>query len=96
MAKSKNTWLITLIAPLLILIIPLLAMQFTEEVQWEMNDFIIAGILLFFVSIIVKVVAEKVKTRKPKMITIVLIIIAFLLIWAELAVGVFGSPLAGS
>ncbi len=30
-----------------ILLVPLIAMQFTSEVNWQLNDFIVMGILLF-------------------------------------------------
>jgi len=35
------------LATALLLLIPLVAMQFTQEVVWTLSDFVFAGILLF-------------------------------------------------
>ena len=42
--KKRLSTLLTLAA--FILLVPLIAMQFTEEVKWTLTDFIIAGGLL--------------------------------------------------
>jgi hypothetical protein len=38
---------------------------------------------------------RKMKTKKKIIITIIVIVILFL-VWAELAVGIFGTPFAGN
>ena len=43
----------------LLLLIPLIAMQFTEEVVWTMSDFVIAGIFLFGTGLIYKLVTRR-------------------------------------
>ena len=45
---------------LLILLLPLIAMQFTNEVNWSLFDFIIAGVLLFGMGIILDLILSKV------------------------------------
>ncbi|WP_228235388.1 hypothetical protein [Allomuricauda sp. M10] len=80
----------------LLLLIPLVAMQFTSDVNWSLNDFVVAGILLVGVGFAVDLILRKGRTPNKKLLWISAIIVLFLLIWAELAVGVFGSPLAGS
>ncbi len=80
----------------LLLMIPFIAMQFSSEVNWSLNDFIVAGILLVGVGFAVDLVLRKGKTTNKKLLWISAVIVLFLLLWAELAVGVFGSPLAGS
>ncbi len=80
----------------LLLLIPFIAMQFTNDVNWSLNDFIVAGILLVGVGFAVDLVLRKAKTPNKKLLWILAIIVLFLLIWAELSVGVFGSPVAGS
>ncbi|WP_297798104.1 hypothetical protein [uncultured Eudoraea sp.] len=79
-----------------ILLIPLLAMQFTHEVNWSLSDFIIAGILLFGFGLLIEFLLQKIKKHNNRIVAIVIIMIAFLLLWAELAVGIFGTPFAGS
>ncbi len=79
-----------------ILLIPLIAMQFSEEVNWALPDFIIAGILIFITGILIDFTFRKAKNRKNRLFYSVIIMLALLLLWAELAVGIFGSPIAGS
>lgn len=79
-----------------LLCIPLIAMQFTNEVVWTLSDFIIAGILLLGTGIVIEVVARNVKSKNARFGLIVGTLIVLFLVWAEMAVGIFGSPIAGS
>ena len=73
----------------LLLLIPIISMQLTNEVNWDILDFIVAGILLLGTGLACNFVMKKVKKTKFR-IAICLAILAFLfLIWAELAVGLF-------
>lgn len=45
----------------LILAIPLIAMQFTDEVNWDMRDFIIVGLLLAGAGLIYEFISSRVK-----------------------------------
>ena len=85
-----------LIAVAVILLIPFIAMQFTAEVNWTVADFIVAAVLLLGTGFICELVFRKLKNNKYRMVILVSIVIVFLLIWAELAVGIFGTPFAGS
>ena len=80
----------------LLLIIPLIAMQLTDEVEWSLFDFIIMGTLLLITGLMGEIIFKKVKKYKHRVILYVVVSITFLLIWAELAVGIFGIPFAGS
>ncbi|MCH1558084.1 MAG: hypothetical protein L7R87_03105 [Flavobacteriaceae bacterium] len=75
--------------------IPLLAMQFTDDVNWSIFDFVVMGFLLLFFSLGIDITMKKVKNQNVKILYVVLTILIFLLIWAELAVGIFGSQFAG-
>jgi uncharacterized membrane protein len=79
-----------------ILLLPLIGMQFSEEVDWNLFDFIVAGILLYGTGIIIELVMRNVKDNKKRLIFCGAILGMLFLVWAELAVGVFGSPFAGS
>lgn len=79
-----------------LLSIPFIAMQFTAEVDWDLADFLIMGVLLFGTGTLIEVVLRKVKSITNRLIICGVVLLAFLLIWAELAVGIFGSPIAGS
>ena len=72
----------------LILMIPLVAMQFTSEVNWGVSDFIVMGVLLFGMGFIYVHVA-RVTPRKYRILIGTVVVAALLWIWAELAVGVF-------
>lgn len=80
----------------LLLSIPFVGMQFTKEINWTGIDFLIAGILLFGTAFSVNLVLKMEKRNVRRMFYIVLVLLALFLIWAELAVGIFGSPIAGS
>ena len=80
----------------LLLIIPLIAMQLTDEVEWSLFDFIIMGTLLLITGLMGEIIFKKVKKYKHRVILYVVVSIIFFLIWAELAVGIFGTPFAGS
>ena len=79
----------------LLLLIPLIAMQLTNEVNWSFFDFIIMGALLTITGLMIGIVLKKVNNSKNRLILIVTIVMIFFLIWAELAVGLFGTPFAG-
>lgn len=91
--RKKSVGIVALITAG-ILSIPLIAMQFTEEVDWGVRDFIIMGALIFGTGLLIDLAI--IKAGKHRFIAILVLVMAFLLIWAELAVGVFGSPFAGS
>lgn len=79
----------------LLLLVPFIAMQFTSEVYWALPDFVVAALLLLVTGFGCEWVMRKVNSKHLRYALIVLVIVLFLLIWAELAVGIFGSPLAG-
>lgn len=78
------------------LLLPLIAMQFTTEVNWNLFDFLTMGILLFSVAIAVEFVLCIFRTKTQRLVLLAIIAILFMVIWAELAVGIFNSPLAGN
>ena len=80
----------------LLLSVPLIAMQFTPEVDWDVKDFLIMGVLLLGTGTICELVLRTVKNKTHRLLICVGVLLAFFLIWAELAVGIFGSPFAGS
>lgn len=80
----------------LLLLIPLAAMQVTEEVKWSLFDFIVMGILLLGTGLLCELVMRKVKNIKHRLAICGALLLVLFLIWAELAVGIFGTPFAGS
>jgi uncharacterized membrane protein len=80
----------------ILLLIPFIAMQFTNEVNWSVSDFMVAGVLLLGTGLLCELVIRKVKNTRYRLIICAVILLALLLIWIELAVGIFGTPFAGS
>ena len=78
------------------LLVPLVANQISEQVNWNAMDFIIMGIFLIFSAYWIQKVIKKIKSKSKKVVFISLIILIFLLLWIEMAVGIFNSPIAGS
>lgn len=88
---SKNLIRIAL-GTALILLVPLLAMQFTDAVAWGLADFVVAGALLLGTGLTYELLARKVRSGKHRVAIGVAILVALLLVWADLAVGVFNIP----
>lgn len=78
------------------LLVPLVANQISDQVNWNVMDFITMGILLIFSGYWTQIVIKKIKSKSKKVVFISLILLIFLLLWAEMAVGIFNSPIAGS
>jgi hypothetical protein len=72
----------------LLLLVPFVAMRFTNEVNWTPGDFVAMGALIFGISSLFVFVARKVQ-KKSRLAVGVMFLFAFLWLWAELAVGVF-------
>jgi hypothetical protein len=74
-----------------ILVAPLVAMQFTDEVNWGFLDFIVMGFLLFgtgLAYVLISRISERIAYRTAVGVAMVA---GFLLIWMNLAVGIIGS-----
>ena len=93
--KTKNLLIILMVVGG-ILLIPFIGMQVSNEVNWSSSDFVIMGILLFLSGLAINFALSKLKTRKSKILACAIILLILFLIWAELAVGIFGTPFAGS
>lgn len=92
--ESKRLFII-LGATLSLLLIPFIAMQFSEEVKWTTFDFVIMGTLLLVVGGLGELILRKVTVLKHRLLFGIILLAAFLLVWVELAVGILGTPFAG-
>ncbi|QDA59541.1 hypothetical protein [Hymenobacter jejuensis] len=90
MTLSKSILRIIL-ATAFLLLIPLVAMQFTHEVVWTLSDFVVAGALLFGTGLTYILVARKWNNTTYRMGVGVAVAAGLLLVWANLAVGLVGS-----
>ncbi len=91
--KKKYGFLFVL---LIILALPLVAMQFTSAVKWNFFDFLMAGLLLSLSYFVGKFIFVRVKNWPLKIAVLIVLFLILLMIWAELEVGIFDSFFAGS
>lgn len=96
MITQNKRLIIILTAMTILLLIPFIAMQYTEEVNWTVFDFLIAGTLLLGTGLMCEFVLRKASKTTYRIFICLAILLVFLLIWAELAVGIFGTPFGGS
>lgn len=95
--KFGQSILVVAVVTGLLLMVPLVAMQFTNDVVWSAGDFIVAGLLLFGIG-----VSYVVATRNAPNIIYRLAMglglgATLFFIWANLAVGLIGAgPNAGN
>jgi bacteriorhodopsin len=71
-----------------LLLVPLLAMLLTSEMQWDLFDFSVAGALIMGTGVLYEVLANRTREAKKKVLIAGGLLAVFLLIWAELAVGI--------
>lgn len=75
----------------LILLLPLVAMQFTNEVAWDETDFVIIGVLLFGGCGAYELAARMTANVAYRAAVGFAVVTAATLIWINLAVGIIGS-----
>jgi multidrug efflux pump subunit AcrB len=85
-SKRIATYISIVIA---VLFIPMLAMQFTDEVKWTLFDFFMASFLLITTLTLVEITLRNFKNKTFKITTVCIILFLFLLIWGDLSVGIF-------
>jgi hypothetical protein len=93
--QNKRLIIILLIA-FSLLLIPFVAMQFTDEVNWTTTDFILAGSLLIGTGLVLEIIMRTIKNINFRLGLIVAVLIVVMLVWIELAVGIFGTPFGGN
>jgi hypothetical protein len=70
-----------------LLLIPFIAMQLTREVNWTLSDFVSMGVMLCTTGFLLELAVRK--AGKYRLIAVATIIVLFLWLWVELAVGLF-------
>lgn len=74
-----------------LLMVPLVAMQFSAEVRWGPGDFLVAGALLFGTGLAYELAARKVGALAYRCAAGLALAGALLVVWVNLAVGIIGS-----
>lgn len=71
-----------------ILLIPLVAMQFTDQVVWTLSDFVFAGCVLFGTGLIYEFGSRRIKKKSHKMFFGIALLLALIAFWIESATGI--------
>ena len=74
-----------------ILLVPLVAMQFSEEWNWDLFDFAFMGTLLFCTGLAYELLARRAGTIAYRAAVGVGLAAAFILVWVNAAVGIIGD-----
>ena len=74
-----------------LLALPLVAMQFTDEVQWTLSDFMVMGGMLGMVGVAFELVVRVARGSAYVLAAGMAIATAFLMTWINLAVGIIGG-----
>lgn len=73
----------------LLLLVPAIAMQFTDEVAWGPGDFVVAAVLLFAAGAAIVLARRRIARPAPRMAAVAAIALGAAVVGAELAVGLF-------
>ncbi|MFC7358534.1 hypothetical protein ACFQO1_12605 [Jejudonia soesokkakensis] len=92
---NKRFFIILLII-MTLLLLPLIAGYFSKQINWSLSDYVIAGGLFIFAGGCIELILSRAIKPKHKYLGILIIITILLLVFIELAVGLFGTPFAGS
>lgn len=76
---------------LALLMLPALAMQISDEVNWTTGDFVFAAILLGFVGTVVELAARFARPGAPRIGYLIAGFTAFFTFWSNAAVGIIGD-----
>jgi hypothetical protein len=94
--KFNKTQKVILLCNVLFLFISLIEqLDGNAAFNWSVFDFVLAFILLSSFGLTLEFTIRKLPNKKSKFIVILIILFLFVLIWAELAVGIFNSPISG-
>ena len=77
--------------PVLLLLLPLVAMQFTAEVNWTASDFVFAAVLFGSVGLAFELIVRKSRSLSYRFGAGLAVVTAFLTVWVNGAVGMIGD-----
>jgi hypothetical protein len=88
-ASTRSFRLVFAVLAGLILAVPLVAMVFTGEVNWGPGDFLVMGAMLALLGTGIDIALRLPASFRLRVTIVGLAFAVFLLVWAELAVGIF-------
>ncbi len=88
---NQRRFLLVALVPALLLLVPLVAMQFTDEVNWSPGDFLVAWVLLAGAGLAYQLVTGQSNNGTYRVAVGVAVATALALVWVNLAVGLIGD-----
>lgn len=79
--------------PAIILLILFIIGQLSKQMEWDETDYVVAGGILITAMTLLELIYKT--AGRYKAAAIFVIVFGVLLLWAELAVGLFGTQFAG-
>ena len=91
-AREGNRWSIAIWGfAALLLLTPLVAMQFTKQVDWDVDDFVLFGVMLAAACGTYELAARTSANGAYRAGTGLAVVTAVVLVWMNLAVGIIGN-----
>jgi hypothetical protein len=94
-AEIRGVWnalrILGWVAVAALLALPLVAMQFTAEVNWTAEDFVAAGVILGGAGLATEFLVRRSTSHAYRIGAVLAVVAAFLTVWANLAVGMIGD-----
>ena len=91
MITDNKRLIVIVLSIALLLLIPLIAMQYSNEVNWTLSDFVIMGSILLGVALTYELIARRSEKTVYRVAFGVGLAGAFLLFWVNGAVGIIGN-----
>ena len=83
--NTKNTRLIAIVIGFeLLLLIPYVAMKFTNEVTWTLLDFLTMGFMLLMTGLAIEVALRILKTKWMRIAAVIAVLFGFVMVWGTL------------
>jgi hypothetical protein len=84
MTKQNTRLICILLAVPALLLIPFIAMRFTNEVNWSPLDFITMGFMLLMTGLAIEVALRILKTKWVRVAAVAVVLFGFLMVWGTL------------
>lgn len=84
MRKENKRLILILAGAFSLLLVPYIAMRFTNEVNWTVLDFGVMGTMLLFTGIGIEVALRIVKVKWLKAAAVAGVLLAFVTVWGTL------------
>ena len=95
MALLKKRFAVIIIVSFSILLIPYIGNKVSSDWNWNAADFLVFGVMLLGTGFAIELAGRKIRESRYRNAIVIALVLAFLLLWAELGVGLLGTPFAG-